>query len=117
MKLPNHRKARVGREKVLEYLLSTSHREGKHKALFFTRFGFTRNDWRTLAAALLKHARDNDLFETKESPYGMRYVIEGRLKVPDRRQPMIRSIWFVEHGENEPKFVTAYPVKKKTSRT
>jgi hypothetical protein len=40
VKLPNHEHAVVPRAKILDYLLSDSHRDGQHKAAFFKRFGF-----------------------------------------------------------------------------
>jgi hypothetical protein len=40
VKLPNADQARVEREKITEYLLSTSHPDGRSKAEFFSRFGF-----------------------------------------------------------------------------
>ncbi len=42
MKLPNHEKAFVPREKIVDYLLSPFHKDGKGKAAFFKRFGSCR---------------------------------------------------------------------------
>lgn len=41
MKLPNVGGAVVAQEKIIDYLLSDTHRDGRHKAVFFKRFGFT----------------------------------------------------------------------------
>jgi Domain of unknown function (DUF6883) len=40
MKLPYYEQVVVTREKVVDYLLSDTHRDGRHKAAFFNRFGF-----------------------------------------------------------------------------
>jgi hypothetical protein len=40
MKLPNVAQAAVAQEKITGYLLSSTHRDGKHKAVFFMSFGF-----------------------------------------------------------------------------
>jgi hypothetical protein len=32
--------------------------------------------------------------------------------MPDGRTPTIRSVWFIETGEEVPRFVTAYPLAK-----
>jgi hypothetical protein len=39
MKLPNHEHALVPQEKITGYLLSLTHRDGRHKAAFFVSFG------------------------------------------------------------------------------
>ena len=110
MKLPNNNQALVPRTKVLDYLLSAAHPVGRHKAVFFTRFGFTADDWSALASALMQHAADHDTAFTDESPFGTRYTVEGELDTPDGRTPIIRTVWFIETGEETPRFVTAYPV-------
>ena len=38
VKLPNHASAVVPREKIVDYLLSVTHCEGRGKALFFAQF-------------------------------------------------------------------------------
>jgi hypothetical protein len=58
MKLPNLEKALVPERKITAYLLSLTHRDGRSKAAFFTRFGFSANAWTLLADALRRHAMD-----------------------------------------------------------
>jgi hypothetical protein len=41
MKLPNVEAAVISEDKITGYLLSTTHRDGRHKAAFFLGFGFT----------------------------------------------------------------------------
>lgn len=41
----------------------------------------------------------------------MKDVIEGPLVTPGGRNPMVRAIWFVESGQEHPRFVTAYPME------
>ena len=40
MKLPNVEQVIVPRAKIVDYLLSETHRNGRYKAAFFLRFGF-----------------------------------------------------------------------------
>ena len=47
----------------------------------------------------------------KKSSFGVKYVIDGPLQTPDGRNPSVRAIWFVETGEKQPRFVTAYLLK------
>jgi hypothetical protein len=57
MKLPNLDKAVVSEAKVAGYLLSATHRDGRHKAAFFVRFGFRSEAWQELAGALLNQIK------------------------------------------------------------
>jgi hypothetical protein len=112
MKLPNYEHVVITREKVVDYLLSDAHRDGRHKAAFFKRFGFVVREWEKAALALREHAAEHDVTRVEPSPYGQRYVIEGIVRSPDGRDPFIRTIWFIETGDETPRFVTAYPVRR-----
>jgi hypothetical protein len=76
------------------------------------RFGFTGTEWEKAAWALREHAAEHDVTRVETSLYGQRYVIEGTIRSPDGRAPFIRTIWFIETGEETPRFVTAYPVRR-----
>jgi hypothetical protein len=95
MKLPNVERAVVPSRKIAHYLLSATHRDGRHKAAFFRSFGFTLETWEELAAALLEHARKYDVVETVPTLFGMNFVIEGALPAPDGRAPKVRAVWFI----------------------
>jgi hypothetical protein len=111
MRLPNAGQATVPERKITAYLLSFSHRDGRAKAAFFVRFGFTADAWDTLAGALRRHAEDNDVAEIEQTLFGVSYTVEGPLTTPDERTPWVRVVWFVPTGEVVPRLVTAYPVK------
>ncbi len=111
MKLPNLEAAAVPEEKVIGYLLSTTHRDGRHKAAFFLGFGFAVGAWETLRAALLNHAADHEVSKAESTPFGTRYVVEGTMETPLGRTPRIRSVWFLESDQDAPRFVTAYPLE------
>lgn len=110
MKLPNYDKAIVPREKIVDYLLSHAHRDGRSKAAFFTQFGFSADVWQTLVESLLRHAAEHEVAKVETSPFGTRYVIEGDLRTPDGRTPLVRVVWFVDDGADTPRLATAYPV-------
>jgi len=112
MKLPNCEKAIVPRKKIVDYLLSQTHRDGRSKAVYFSGFGFSADDWQTMADALLRHATLHDVAKVEASPFGRRYVIDGELDAPDGRLPKVRVIWFIETGSEAPHLVTAYPHRK-----
>jgi hypothetical protein len=110
VKLPNYDKAVVPREKVVGYLLSFAHRDGRGKAAFFSGFGFTADVWQTLADALRLHAAEHEVVKIEATPFGARHVIEGELGAPDGRAPLVRVVWFIETGEEVPRLATAYPL-------
>ncbi|MDY6807031.1 MAG: hypothetical protein SXA11_24915 [Cyanobacteriota bacterium] len=111
MKLPNYQFAVVPQKKITEYLLSLTHPDGKSKAKFFLRFGFSVDAWEEMAKALRCHGTDHELAKIEESPFGTRYVVEGELLGADGRTPLVRSIWFIETGESIPRLVSAYPLE------
>lgn len=110
MKLPNVENAVVPSRKITHYLLSTSHRDGQHKAEFFRSFGFKIEFWQELASALLNHARNFEVVEVVPTPFGRNFVIEGALPVPDGRAPKVRAVWFIANGQEIATLATAYPL-------
>ncbi len=109
MKLPGLEDAVIDPAKITNYLLSAAHPNGRHKAQYFARFGFSANTWQQLAEALIRHAQEHEVAKQDVSPFGIRYVIDGAIMSPDGRNPPIRAVWFMEKGAAIPYFVTAYP--------
>ncbi len=114
MKLPDILEARIPADKIRGYLLSATHRTGRHKTRFFSRFGFAPEAWAELAEALRRHAAEHDVRSIEKTSFGTRYTVEGILRTPDGRTPYIRSVWFVEYPGDTPRFVTAYPVRRRS---
>ncbi len=111
--LPNLDRAVVSERKIVEYLLAETHPDGQGKARFFSRRGFSVADWQALAAALRRHAAENRVVEATETPFGVRYVIDGQLRAPDGRTPTVRAVWFIEASDDAPRLVTAFPAKRR----
>jgi hypothetical protein len=109
MKVPNRENAQIPKDKLADYLLNPEHPDGKSKARFFIQMGFDKN---ALSDALLKHVRESEVFETKTTPYGIKYVVEGKLKNPSGQQFNLLSVWIILDGDKIPKLITAYPSKK-----
>ena len=112
MRLPGAERAVVPATKIVNYLLSPTHRAGKSKAAFFTAFGFSVDQWQVLAAALRRHVLENDVCEQAQSAFGIRHVVDGSLRAPDGSILNIRSVWFIDLGGSAPRFVTAYPFRR-----
>lgn len=101
--MPNNKEAFVEDAK-LGYLLRAEDKGG-----VFLRLGFSHEEVETLRQALLEHARTAWITKEERNPYGVKYVVEGRLRSPDRRDPSVSSVWIVERSDAGPRFVTAYP--------
>jgi len=113
MRLPNVENAEITEAKIVRYLLSTTHRAGKSKAVFFMQFGFTFERWEDLANALKQHAIDNEITVEEKTIFGTRYVIEGGLEAPDGRSLNVRTAWFIDNEGKVPRFITAHPLRRR----
>jgi hypothetical protein len=111
VKLPNPNKLLVEREKIADYLLNPAHRYGASKARFFAEFGFRLEHWERLAEALQEHGRTHDVARTRETGFGPRYAVEGKLNTPSGRVPRVRSVWQLDEGMVAPRLITAYPLE------
>ena len=110
MNLPNADHAVVEPAKITHYLLAFDHPEGGGKAEFFTQFGFVPEEWEVLRRALLTHAKTCPVSSIAQSPYGMKYRIDGPLLCPNGRSPLIRVVWIIDTGADAPRLVTAHPL-------
>jgi len=110
MNLPNASNARVEREKIIGYLLNSSHPYGGSKAGFFARFGFTIEAWELLAECLRNQGSNHPISSVAETVFGPRYALDGEILSPDGRNPFIRTVWQMDRGELAPRLITAYPI-------
>ena len=74
-------------------------------------FGFSVARWEELAAALRRHAAYHAVARVLETAYGPRYHIDGEIESPDGRSPLVRTVWQIDLGSQEPRFITAYPYR------
>ena len=111
MKLPNADKAIVEHEKVAGYLLNAAHPDNGGKADFFIQLGFSREQWKTLAAAVKALTVESEVTLCTESPHGKKFVLIGRIQSPGGKSPLVQSIWIVDKGRDTARLVTAYPRK------
>ena len=112
VKIPNIDAATVSQEKITDYLLDLEHESGRGKALFFIHFGFSIEQWQQLARMLIDHVYQHEVVKQEITPFGTRYVVEGRLQTPSQRRPNVRSVWFIPNAMQNPQFVTAYPLEE-----
>jgi hypothetical protein len=109
MKIPNGNKAIVPEEKLRKYLLSRSHRQGQFKAAFFSKLGYSDDNWMVLARDLKKQALSDRAEEIGGFSFGRRFVVKGEIRTPGGRPVQMVSVWVILHDEDRPRFVTAYP--------
>ena len=111
MKLPHAVLAVVQQDKIVGYLLNPAHRFGASKARFYAGAGFRIEAWEQLAQALLDHGRMHDVVRTRDTGFGKRYEVEGKLDCPDGRRRLVRTVWQMDDQEIAPRLITAYPLK------
>jgi hypothetical protein len=99
----------VERGKIVEYLLNPAHPDNGGKAPFFVMLGFRREDWETLAVALRQLASGSPISQSMETIHGKKYIIDGAIKTPIGKMPVVRTVWIIDKGEDVPRLVTAYP--------
>lgn len=108
--VPGAANALVEREKLVSYLLSTGHPQGRSKARFFLACGFSAERWEILAHALREQCVNNMVVQAVESWYGNKYVVDGPVITPDGSNPNVRTVWVIDKGQTQPRLVTAYPL-------
>jgi len=109
MKLPNGETAYIPPSKLKAYLISETHPIGKSKAKLLRSAGFNEDNVSRLKEGLLAIAQSEEVKDVIESAYGVKYIIEGRIKTPSRGDIGVRTVWIVDKGRERPRFVTAYP--------
>ncbi len=100
----------ISAQKLTDYLLALEHPDGRGKALFFERTGFSRHHPDRLADALMAHAAAHAA-TLEPSPFGERFVVDGLLDTPSGRRVHVRAVWFREAGTSRVRLVTAYPIR------
>jgi len=110
LEIPDRAHSRVDRAKIVDYLLSTTHPDGRTKAEFFMRLGFRAERWQELADALREVGASNPVASLVEGNYGLRYTVDGPLRAPDGRAPRVRTVWIVEPDEISARLITAHPL-------
>ena len=109
MNLPNADQAVIPLEKVRDYLLAAANPRTRGKAAFFQALGFDPGEWEVLRDALLELAQSGSATPGQQSEFGTKYEIRATITGPAGRDAVIRTVWIVNAGETNPRFITAYP--------
>jgi len=58
----------------------------------------------------LRHVAEHSLVAASlETVHGWKYIVDGEIDTPSGRRVAIRTVWIVEHVDQPPRLVSAYP--------
>jgi hypothetical protein len=106
------RDAIIPADKLRDYLLSSTHPDGRGKAEYLSRLGYSQDTVAELEADLREQILSLDAELGRPSPYGQKYEILGLLRGPSGKNAWVRTIWIVLTGETAPRLVTLVPAEK-----
>ena len=106
--MPHRENLVVETRKLADYLLSLTSPRGRHKAVFFQRFGYTIATMMEFADALREHGQTQLVTRIVDTPYGRRYYVEGPIRSPDGRNPQVRTIWQLDSDSQNPRLLSAF---------
>jgi len=75
--------------------------------------GFGNETLGLLEIVLTNLALNGDVIKIQDTQYGRNYVISGLILTPKKRKVSITTVWTIDKGDKKPRFVTAYPLKRK----
>ncbi|WP_348529767.1 DUF6883 domain-containing protein [Methylorubrum populi] len=102
----------ISSDKIVDYLLNSTHPDGGSKARFLAMFGFSIFAPEVLAQALPAHAKPEHLAREGLTPLGdVKLVYEGPLQTPHGRSPTVPTVWRLI-SDDTAYFVTAVPLKE-----
>ena len=112
MKVPNYEQATIVPEKLTKYLLNFDSERGASKAQFFKNCGYKIANFEELKTALLQLIVENDVAEMTTDEYGVDYSVIGFLETKTGNFRLIKTIWTIDIGAQQPRLITAFPYKK-----
>ena len=95
--------------KLRDYILSSTHPDGRANAAYFVRLGYSQADWERLDVDLREQHLSREAEPGRPSPYGDKYEILAPLTGPNGVTAWVRSVWIVLSGENAARLVTLFP--------
>lgn len=96
-------------EKLTSYILSRTHPDGRAKAQYLARLGYSEANAPRLEADLREQHLSREAQPGRPSLYGLKYEILGPLTGPNGVSAWVRTIWIVRTGEDRPRLVTLIP--------
>ena|SRR5712691_9908669 len=106
------RDAIIRPDKLRDYLLSVGHPDGRGKAEYLGRLGYSQDAFGRLDADLRGQVLSLEAQPGRASRYGQKYEILGSLTGPNGNTAWVRTIWIILTGETAPRLVTLIPAEK-----
>jgi hypothetical protein len=99
-------------EKLRDYLLSPTHPDGRGKAEYLARLGYSQGEWTRLEVDLRDQHLSREAKASRTSPFGQKYEILGPLTGPNGASAWVRTIWIILTGEKQARLVTLIPEER-----
>ena len=109
MKVPNYHNAHIPTDKIEGYILSKTHPIGKTKALFFEQIGYTIENKDLFIEDIYSILKENSVARKVENDFGIKYIVKGKVGERFGKPVAVITIWLIEEGASNPRFITAYP--------
>ncbi len=106
------RDAVIPLDKLREYLLSAVHPDGRGKAEYLGRLGYSQEASEQLESDLREQILTLEARPGRPSPYGQKYEILGPLTGRNGTTAWVLTIWIVLTGETAPRLVMLIPAEK-----
>ena len=89
-----------------------SHPVGRTKANWFISVGYDPSNPARLAADMLDVVHRCEPQSSLESPFGVKYIVPGRILTPSGQWVNLITVWISEPNQLGPHLVTAYPGRR-----
>jgi hypothetical protein len=106
--------ALISDEKLVKYLLAPKKRNDKSKWL--AQAGYTLENWPLLKEDIRQQVLPKSASLIESTDYGKMYEVRARLKGPNGKSLLVRTVWMVEAATNTTKFITMYPDRRRSAR-
>jgi hypothetical protein len=106
--LPHVEKAIVAVAKLRDYALNPQHPRGGSKArVFASALGYTRDNWRDLAEAILRALPEHPAVSRPARRGGQEFAVDLLILGP-RGRATVRTGWMIDTGQQAPRLTTLY---------
>ena len=98
--------------KLSGYLFASNHNEGWPKGRFLLQAGFLADELDVVRAAIIVQAESSQIVTTS-TPYGKKFECDGEVTSPTGESRQARTVWQLDSGTENLRFVTFKPLRKK----
>jgi hypothetical protein len=108
MRLPRSNQASIPTDKLVRYVLDTTHERGRHKArVFASALGIASGDWRYLHDQILEALPNAPVRGTRITPFGVAYEVVVTIDGLNGASAPVVTTWIVQ-GDKPPRLTSAW---------